>query len=61
MVETNKQKKIKNQPIEKQVREREREYWPIFFVDNLEWIEERGGNEIIRNLYKNKDGRWWWK
>ena len=29
--------------------EREREYWH-FFVNNLEWIWERGGNEVKRNL-----------
>ena len=48
---TKKKKKIP--PIEKQnwgERERELTY---FVVDNLEGIEERGGNEIIRNLYKN--------
>ena len=49
--------KIKNRPIEKQNwRERERERERIltsFVVDNLEGIEERGGSEIIRNLYKN--------
>ena len=27
----------------------EREYWH-FFVNNLEWIWERGGNEVKRNL-----------
>ena len=35
-------------------RERERERVLTYFVlDNLEGIEERGGNEIVRNLYKN--------
>ena len=36
-------------------REREREL-TSFVLDNLEGIEERDGNEIIRNLYKNEDG-----
>ena len=50
MVET-----IKNRPKERQNwRERERERVLTSFVaGNLEGIEERGGNEIIRNLYKN--------
>ena len=36
-------------------RERERESIDLFsfVVDNLEGIEQKGGNEIIRNLYKN--------
>ena len=45
----------KNPPIEEQNwGERERERVLTYFVlDNLEGIEERGGNEIVRNLYKN--------
>ena len=36
------------------VGERERERVLMsFVVGNLKGIEERGGNEIIRNLYKN--------
>ena len=43
----------KNSPKEKQNwRERER-VLTSFVVDNLEGIEERSGNEIIINLYKN--------
>ena len=44
----------KNSPIEEQnwrEREREREL-TYFVVDNLEGIKERGGNEIVKNLYK---------
>ena len=52
MVET-----IKNHPKETKLereRERERERdLASFVVGNLKGIEERGGNEIIRNLYKN--------
>ena len=33
---------------------RERERVLTFFVmKKLEWIGERGGNEVIRNLYEN--------
>ena len=46
MVET-----IKNHPKETKL-ERER-VLTSFVVGNLKGIEERGGNEIIRNLYKN--------
>ena len=43
-------KKKKNLPIEEQNwRERVLTY---FVVDNLEGIKERGGNEIVKNLYK---------
>ena len=53
MVET---KKISTDRETKLVRERERERERVltyFVVDNLEGIEEWGGNDIIRNLYKN--------
>ena len=36
-------------------RERERERERV--VDNFEGVEERGGNEIIRTLCKNQNGR----
>ena len=48
----NKQKKF----IDRETKlERERESIDLFsfVVDNLEGIEQKGGNEIIRNLYKN--------
>ena len=53
MVETNKQKKNKKST-NRETSERERERVLTYFVvDNLEGIEEWGGNDIIRNLYKN--------
>ena len=51
MVETNKKKFIDRET--KLERERESIDLFSFVVDNLEGIEEKGGNEIIRNLYKN--------
>ena len=51
MVETNKKKFIDRET--KLERERESIDLFSFVVDNLEGIEQKGGNEIIRNLYKN--------
>ena len=51
MVETNKKKFIDRET--KLERERESIDLFSFVVDNLEGIEEKGGNEIIRNVSEN--------
>ena len=55
MVETiYKNKKIKkNPPKEKKNFEKERESIDLFVMDNLEWIGDRDGNEVRKNLYEN--------
>ena len=48
----NNKKSSKRDKVGERERERER-VLTSFVVGNLKGIEERGGNEIIRNLYKN--------
>ena len=50
----NNKKSSKRDKVGERERERERErVLTSFVVGNLKGIEERAGNEIIRNLYKN--------